>query len=185
MYPTSIIRIKRGVELHMVWQPPLALGSQQVAPLPSLPVPTPPTGAPPVPPPTHRKLNGANPEVRIQPSSPEGAPCPQGPPIPLTTVTSPRSSAARARLQREDSARDNVSENSFQTASSDPQINLIPRQISESYQQLPQAESKALERKSSVRALQAAQYSALRAHQPQGSNGHSRPANRTQAKGGR
>merc|ERR1719153_2195883 len=50
MYPTSIIRIKRGVELHMVWQPPLALGSQQVAPLPSLPAPTPPTGAPPVPP---------------------------------------------------------------------------------------------------------------------------------------
>ena len=52
------------------------------------------------------------------------------------------------------------SENSFQTAASDPAVNLIPRQISESYQQAP-GESAALERKTSVRALQQQQYSAL------------------------
>eukprot|EP00092_Neocalanus_flemingeri_P019066 GFUD01020655.1.p1 GENE.GFUD01020655.1~~GFUD01020655.1.p1 ORF type:complete len:712 (-),score=139.07 GFUD01020655.1:319-2454(-) len=52
------------------------------------------------------------------------------------------------------------SENSFKTASSDPQLNFIPRQVSDSYKLVPQ-ESAAIERKSSVRALQQQQYSAL------------------------
>jgi len=58
------------------------------------------------------------------------------------------------------SLKSNRSENSFKTASSDPQINFIPRQVSDSYKLVPQ-ESAALERKSSVRALQQQQYSAL------------------------
>jgi len=60
------------------------------------------------------------------------------------------------------SLKSNRSENSFKTASSDPQINFIPRQVSDSYKLVPQ-ESAALERKSSVRALQQQQYSALNA----------------------
>jgi len=60
------------------------------------------------------------------------------------------------------SLKSNRSENSFKTASSDPQINFIPRQVSDSYKLVPQ-ESAAIERKSSVRALQQQQYSALNA----------------------
>ena len=63
-------------------------------------------------------------------------------------------------LSKQESSCSVQSENSFQTAASDPAVNLIPRQISESYQQAP-GESAALERKTSVRALQQQQYSAL------------------------
>ena len=81
------------------------------------------------------------------------------------------SPCGQGKLARQDSSRSNHSENSFQTASSDPQINFIPRQISESYQ-MAAPESAAHERKSSVRALQQAQYSALLAPgQPTGPNG--------------
>jgi len=66
------------------------------------------------------------------------------------------------------SLKSNRSENSFKTASSDPQINFIPRQVSDSYKLVPQ-ESAALERKSSVRALQHQQYSALNAVNNNGS----------------
>jgi hypothetical protein len=52
---------------------------------------------------------------------------------------------------------------SFKTASSDPQLNLIPRQISDSYKHAPTPESAATERKTSVRLLQQQQYSALSA----------------------
>ena len=80
-------------------------------------------------------------------------------------------------LRRQDSARSNHSDNSFQTAHSTPQLSFIPRQISESYQQLGVPESQAGERKSSVRALQAAQYSALqgRGEAGQGNGAQARP----------
>lgn len=54
------------------------------------------------------------------------------------------------------------SENSFQTASSDVQVNYIPRQIKDNYKAVPPG-SAALERKSSVRAIQQQQYNALNA----------------------
>jgi len=66
------------------------------------------------------------------------------------------------------SIKSNRSDNSFKTASSDVQINFVPRQISESYKHVP-PESAALERKSSVRALQHQQYSVLNT----GNNGSS------------
>jgi len=58
------------------------------------------------------------------------------------------------------SIKSNHSENSFKTASSDVQTNYIPRQVKENYKHIP-PESAALERKSSVRALQQQQYSVL------------------------
>ena len=95
-----------------------------------------------------------------KPSSPGADPPPAAPRTPgPSSAQSPRARAPP--LGRQDSSRSEVhSENSFQTASSAPAINFIPRQISESYQQAP-GESAALERKTSVRALQAQQYSAL------------------------
>ena len=55
---------------------------------------------------------------------------------------------------------DNKSETSFKTANSDPQDNLIPKQVSECYMKAS-SESVALERKSSVRKIQEQQYSIL------------------------
>lgn len=189
----------------MTWQAPRPLPSN--CPLPIL-VPNPgPPGAPgapiPVPPPTSRKHNGTSTEARVQGVSSrqeEVAPRPGPAPAPtlaskptqaremVASLASPpgRSRGGHPRLTREDSTRSNHSENSYQTASSDPQINLIPRQISESYQQLPAGESAALERKSSVRALQAAQYSALLGQQSApGPNGQPKAAARTHQKSGR
>jgi len=78
------------------------------------------------------------------------------------------------------SLKSNRSDNSFKTASSDPQINFIPRQVSESYKRAPQ-ESAALERKTSVRALQHQQYSALNAVNNNNNNGSvSQKPSRTQ-----
>ena len=55
---------------------------------------------------------------------------------------------------------ENNSENSYKTASSE-QESLIPRQVSESYNKKPSNESCALERKTSVRAIQEQQYRSL------------------------
>merc|ERR1711879_543896 len=55
---------------------------------------------------------------------------------------------------------ENNSENSYKTATSD-QESLIPRQVSESYDKKPANESCALERKTSVRAIQEQQYRSL------------------------
>lgn len=77
------------------------------------------------------------------------------------------------------SLKSNRSENSFKTASSDPQLNFIPRQVSDSYKLVPQ-ESAAIERKSSVRALQQQQYSALNTVNNNGSV--NQKPNRTQNK---
>lgn len=55
---------------------------------------------------------------------------------------------------------ENNSENSYKTATSD-QDSLIPRQVSESYNKKPSNESCALERKTSVRAIQEQQYRSL------------------------
>ena len=55
---------------------------------------------------------------------------------------------------------ENNSENSYKTATSD-QESLIPRQVSESYNKKPANESCALERKTSVRAIQEQQYRSL------------------------
>jgi len=54
------------------------------------------------------------------------------------------------------------SDNSFQTASSEVQVNFIPKQIKDNYKTVPPGTA-ALERKSSVRALQQQQYNALSA----------------------
>ena len=95
-----------------------------------------------------------------KPSSPgDDPPIARTPGPPSSALHSPRARGAPL-LGRQDSSRSVHSENSFQTASSDPAINFIPRQISESYQQVP-GETAALERKTSVRALQQQQYSAL------------------------
>jgi len=66
------------------------------------------------------------------------------------------------------------SENSFQTASSDVQLNYIPKQIKDNYKTVPQG-STALERKSSVRAIQQQQYNVL----PAGQEGSGKPAQQT------
>ena len=97
--------------------------------------------------------------ISRKPSSPgEDPSVARTPGPPTSALHSPRARApplgSPAGLGRQDS------ENSFQTASSDPAINFIPRQISESYQHV-QGETAALERKTSVRALQQQQYSAL------------------------
>ena len=55
---------------------------------------------------------------------------------------------------------ENNSENSYKTATSE-QESLIPRQVSESYNKKPSNESCALERKTSVRAIQEQQYRSL------------------------
>ena len=98
-------------------------------------------------------------------------------PVAAEDAGAPRAAAPDPELRRQDSARSNHSDNSFQTAHSTPQLNFIPRQISESYQQLGVPESQAGERKSSVRALQAAQYSALqgRGEAGQGNGAQARP----------
>jgi hypothetical protein len=100
---------------------------------------------------------------------------------PPAATTSPR-----ARLSRQES---NLSENSFQTPPQTPTLNFIPRQISESYQQLGgEAGSAASERKTSVRALQQAQYSQLGQPAPPGPNGAqqaAKPGPRTQNKSAR
>lgn len=144
-------------------QPPPAPSGNSAPPVVPLPV-----VVPPVPPATARKQNGTGTEVRPaprtapiprKPSSPgEDPPAARTPGPPTSALHSPRARAPP--LGRQDSSRSVHSENSFQTASSDPAINFIPRQISESYQQVP-GETAALERKSSVRALQQQQYSAL------------------------
>jgi len=82
-------------------------------------------------------------------------------PRPQSASPPPAPTPHQTPLARADSLRSNHSENSFKTASSDPAINFIPRQTSEFYQQLAVPESAASERKTSVRALQQAQYSAL------------------------
>lgn len=94
-----------------------------------------------------------------------------------------KTDSAEDRLKADDPETASIkSDNSFQTASSDPQINFIPRQISDSYKMIP-PESAALERKSSVRALQQQQYVALNAGGGGSDNGapHKQPA-RTQNK---
>lgn len=170
-------------------------------PLPILvPNPGPPGPPIPEPPPTARKHNGTSTEARQQPpasrqeglatrpslaTSPTLATKPTLARDMVASMASPGRSRGTPRLLREDSSRSVHSETSFQTASSDPQVNLVPRQISESYQQLPVAESAALERKSSVRALQAAQYSALHSAQQSGPNGQPKAAARTHQKSGR
>merc|ERR1719348_792922 len=144
-------------------QPPPAPSGNSAPPIVPLPV-----VVPPVPPTTARKQNGTGSEARPaprtapvsrKPSSPgEDLPAARTPGPPTSALHSPRARAPP--LGRQDSSRSVHSENSFQTASSDPAINFIPRQISESYQQAP-GETAALERKTSVRALQQQQYSAL------------------------
>jgi len=144
-------------------QPPPAPSGNSGPPIVPLPV-----VVPPVPPTTARKQNGTGTEARPaprtapisrKPSSPgEDPSVARTPGPPTSALHSPRARApplgSPAGLGRQDS------ENSFQTASSDPAINFIPRQISESYQHV-QGETAALERKTSVRALQQQQYSAL------------------------
>lgn len=91
-----------------------------------------------------------------------------------------KTDSADDRLKSDDPETSSIkSDNSFQTASSDPQINFIPRQISDSYKMIP-PESAALERKSSVRALQQQQYVALNAGSDNGTQ-HKQPS-RTQNK---
>merc|ERR1719285_637087 len=145
-------------------QPPPAPSGNSAPPIVPLPV-----VVPPVPPTTARKQNGTGTEARPaprtapiprKPSSPgDDPPIARTPGPPSSALHSPRARGAPP-LGRQDSSRSVHSENSFQTASSDPAINFIPRQISESYQQVP-GETAALERKTSVRALQQQQYSAL------------------------
>jgi len=66
-----------------------------------------------------------------------------------------------APLQRVAPAdQENNSENSYKTATSE-QDSLIPRQVSECYNKKPANESCALERKTSVRAIQEQQYRSL------------------------
>lgn len=202
IFLTSISRVEECCDLTGTSEPagPRPLPSN--CPLPILvPNPGPPGPPIPVPPPTSRKHNGTSTEARVQAVSSRQEDMASRPSLAsmaiarelatkptlaremVASMASPGRSRGNPRLAREDSSRSNHSENSFQTASSDPQINLIPRQISESYQQLPAGESAALERKSSVRALQAAQYSALPG--PGGPNGQPRAAARTHHKSGR
>lgn len=106
---------------------------------------------------SHRKSNS-------QPSSPVVSPSPKA----GAQHPSRRGLPGGAEDTETMSIKSNRSDNSFKTASSDVQINFVPRQISESYKHIP-PESAALERKSSVRALQQQQYSVLNT----GSNGSS------------
>lgn len=104
------------------------------------------------------KLNGTGLDSLGTPTAPRP---PQSVPPRPGSASPPPPPPSLPSLVRADSLRSNHSENSFKTASSDPAINFIPRQTSEFYQQLAVPESAASERKTSVRALQQAQYSAL------------------------
>jgi len=105
------------------------------------------------------------------------------------STMSPKSPTAKLRSTgiSQDSETGSVksihSENSFQTASSDVQVNYIPKQIKDNYKTVPPG-SAALERKSSVRAIQQQQYNALNAGIEGASTRQSQQAtnNRTQSK---
>merc|ERR1719187_1999308 len=146
-------------------QPPLAQPTGNSAP-PVVPLPVIVTPNAPVPPATTRKQNGTGAELRPAPRTaptPRKPSSPGGDPPAVSQTPGPPGHSPRVRapnLSKQESSCSVQSENSFQTAASDPAVNLIPRQISESYQQAP-GESAALERKTSVRALQQQQYSAL------------------------
>jgi len=105
------------------------------------------------------KPNGDLKPVRTKPDTVPKRP-PRGNEETSIFITEPYHPETEIRDPETNSLKSNRSENSFKTASSDPQINFIPRQVSDSYKLAPQ-ESAALERKSSVRALQQQQYSAL------------------------
>jgi len=146
-------------------QPPVAQTAGNSAP-PVVPLPVIVTPNAPVPPATTRKQNGTGAELRPAPRTaptPRKPSSPGGDPPAVSQTPGPPGHSPRVRapnLSKQESSCSVQSENSFQTAASDPAVNLIPRQISESYQQAP-GESAALERKTSVRALQQQQYSAL------------------------
>jgi len=145
--------------------------------LPQLAVPLP-KGAIPLP-----KLKPPNGDIK-PPQRPkiEAPPRKHSRPIEETTIhiSNPHSPNLHNRDPDTSSLKSNRSENSFKTASSDPQINFIPRQVSDSYKLVPQ-ESAALERKTSVRALQQQHYSALNQVNNNGTPVNQKP-NRTQKK---
>lgn len=61
--------------------------------------------------------------------------------LPATTTTNRRGDPETCSL------RSHISENSFKTASSEPQLNLVPRQVSETYSSVSASERSAEERK--------------------------------------
>jgi len=148
------------------------------------------------------QLQKKNPPIPIQPKQPPPLIQPKQPIRPMKPPNGDIRAPRRAQSKRSnnpscsvmiktDNAEDRLksddpetasikSDNSFQTASSDPQINFIPRQISDSYKMIP-PESAALERKSSVRALHQQQYIALNAGGSDNGAPHKQPA-RTQKK---
>jgi len=151
--------IEKKTELPQIQIPLPQLKSplpQPKSPLPQLKSPLP-----------HPKTNG---DLRTTRPKVDAPPRKRSRPIEDTSIviTQPYQTDPRIRDPDTCSLKSTRSENSFKTASSDPQLNFIPRQVSDSYKLVPQ-ESAALERKSSVRALQQQQYSALNAVNNNGS----------------
>jgi len=99
---------------------------------------------------------------------------------PSTRLKTGQKSQSRNQDPETSSVKSIHSDNSFQTASSDVPVNFIPKQIKDNYKTLPQG-SVALERKSSVRAIQQQQYNVLTAGM-EGKQPQQNVGNRTQSK---